>query len=449
MHILKNHCYWVGEPTVQSHQHVIQLQNVKDLPEECGGMVCINFSTSSETDDAIKAFYAQPQRWSWCIFVTLETELSKCVTDGMYDAESALQTWGKIQDKLTTINHDQVDALIGWLGVNKERRVRPLKSLKSASIYSYPIVELLFPELSSTYRYVLSEQTRGILESQHLVDRIRLCSNCGSGHLNYVEVCPNCNSIDIESQSSLHCFTCGHVSDQQSFLRRGRLECPKCLTQLRHIGVDYDRPLENHICNSCHHRFVEASTVSQCLSCSTQIDIGNLVVRKIYQFTLGEIGEYTFQHGKIAQAPTLSIKGKVDVSYFQTLLAWLNKVSMRHGDKHLLLGLHLPSLDQYGQQYGDTRLFALMDQLTSRLGELFRNTDICCQYRQDILLVLMPKTDESSLSVLQDKLQDLSELIDDNEFELNVFAWTIPSDELDADIEMWLESIVGEVYAAG
>ncbi|MCV5275922.1 hypothetical protein OFC49_34870, partial [Escherichia coli] len=88
---------------------------------------------------------------------------------------------------------------------------------------------------------------------------------------------------------------------------------------------------------------------------------------------------YIFQHGKSIQAPELSIKGKVEVSFFQNLLVWLNKVALRHKEQHLLLGLHLPTIDEYGKQYGDAKLFSLMDQLTRRLSGLFRDTDICCQ----------------------------------------------------------------------
>ena len=445
------HFFWVGDPAddSQTNDKFTQLENIAELPSALGGLVCISHENTDEIDASLRAFYSRPESWSWCVFVTNATPLSECVTDGIYDYQLASSTWDGMRSRLETMKHrSTVDPLIGWLGVNRERRVKPLKSITSTSIYSYPIIDLFFPDLNSTYRYVLAEQKQGVLEQDQLIDRIRVCSKCNSGHLNYIEVCPSCSSIDIESQSSLHCFTCGHVGEQQSFLRRGKLECPKCLTQLRHIGVDYDRPLENHVCNSCNHLFVEASTVSHCLSCSSQIAIEDLVVRKIYKMSLGETGEYTFQHGKIAQAPTLSIKGKVDVSYFQNLLVWVNKVALRHGEKHLLLGLHLPSLDDYGKQYGDARLFALMDQLTTRLGSLFRDTDICCQFRQDVLLVLMPNTKESSLAVLRSKLKELSGLIDEDDFVLNAFAWTLPNKELDADIDIWLESITGEIYAA-
>ncbi|MBM5035163.1 diguanylate cyclase, partial [Vibrio parahaemolyticus] len=409
--------YWVGEPPTSNFcEGVILVNQIEEVPVGLGGMVCISYQDTQQMNHALKAFFKEKGRWSWAVYVTVETPYSRCIADGVFEEVESKKVWRSIQSKIDSIDEpDVLDPLIGWLGVNRQRRVSALKSLESTSIYSFPIIDLLFPDIYSTYRYVLSEQGRGVLEPEALIDRIRVCSHCNSGHLNYVEVCPDCSSIDIDSQSSLHCFTCGHVGEQHSFQRRGKLECPKCLTQLRHIGVDYDRPLENHVCHSCSSLFVEAATISQCLSCDSKIKVEELVVRKIYQYRLGEVGEYIFQHGKSIQAPELSIKGKVEVSFFQNLLAWLNKVALRHKEQHLLLGLHLPTIDEYGKQYGDAKLFSLMDQLTRRLSGLFRDTDICCQYKQDVLLVLMPNTTNASLSVLQQKLSDLGDLVEDEE----------------------------------
>ncbi|EIO2343487.1 diguanylate cyclase [Vibrio parahaemolyticus] len=404
--------YWVGEPPTSNFcEGVILVNQIEEVPVGLGGMVCISYQDTQQINHALKAFFKEKGRWSWAVYVTVETPYSRCIADGVFEEVESKKVWRSIQSKIDSIDEpDVLDPLIGWLGVNRQRRVSALKSLESTSIYSFPIIDLLFPDIYSTYRYVLSEQGRGVLEPEALIDRIRVCSHCNSGHLNYVEVCPDCSSIDIDSQSSLHCFTCGHVGEQHSFQRRGKLECPKCLTQLRHIGVDYDRPLENHVCHSCSSLFVEAATISQCLSCDSKI--------------------------------------KVEVSFFQNLLVWLNKVALRHKEQHLLLGLHLPTIDEYGKQYGDAKLFSLMDQLTRRLSGLFRDTDICCQYKQDVLLVLMPNTTNASLSVLQQKLSDLGDLVEDEEFELDVFAWGLPDPVIEGGVSVWIESLMGEIYAA-
>ncbi|MCG9683250.1 diguanylate cyclase [Vibrio sp. Isolate23] len=442
--------YWLSDTPPSSHltDKVIYVRSVQELPEVFGGAACIAFSNQDTQKETLKAFYQQKLRWSWCLFSTEENTLTTCLTDGLFDENTAFDLWHNTQKKLSTASDIQaLDPIIGWLGVNRERRITSLKNVSEPTIYQYPLIEFLYPELDSAYRYALSEQSRNILEKEHLIDRIRLCSQCNSGHLNYVDVCPICQSIDIESQSSLHCFTCGHVDDQQAFTRKGKLACPKCLTQLRHIGVDYDRPLENQKCHTCSNMFVEASTITQCMSCDSKVPVHELIERKIYQYKLGESGQYIYQHGKATQAPELSIKGKVEAGYFVNLISWLNKVALRHNENHLILALYLPSIDHYGQQHGDTKLFALIEQITARLSGLFRDTDICCQYKQDVLLVLMPKTHHSSLSAIQNKLSALSKLIEEDDFELNVFARSLPDHAFNGDPESWLEALLREIYA--
>ncbi len=82
------------------------------------------------------------------------------------------------------------------------------------------------------------------------------------------------------------------------------------------------------------------------------------------------------------------------------------------------------------------------------LFNLAADTDICCQFKQDVLLVLMPNTETSSLSVLQNKLSILGSQIEDEEFELNVFSWALPQASIEDGVAVWLETLVGDIYAA-
>ncbi|NLS12974.1 diguanylate cyclase [Vibrio sp. SM6] len=445
--------YWVGEPLDSiAIDGVHYVTSVDAIPAEMGGLAIFHQPDPLALKRTLKQFYSHLKRWSWQVLVTHETPYSQAITDGRIDSQSVeqcLDEWRQFRQRLAVMADVQhIDALVGWLGLDRKRRLLPFKDLNSHSIYSFPLIEALYPDLYSSYRYVLAEHARGLIDKETLIDRIRSCHQCHSAHLNYVEVCPNCASIDIDTEIALHCFTCGHVGPQESFQRRGKLECPNCLTQLRHIGVDYDRPLENHVCHSCRFRFVEAETHAHCLSCRTDNKMDQLVVRKIYQYRLGDVGEYLFRYGRFQQAPQLSIKGKLEASFFQNVLAWQNKVAQRDKkDTHLLMGLHLPSLDSYGLRYGDSKLFALMDQLIARLGNLFRETDICCQFRTDVVFVLMPNTPYASFQVLQQKLTDLRALIEDDTFELNVYFWSLPDEQINADPSQWLRARVSEIYA--
>ncbi|MFD2883408.1 hypothetical protein ACFS4T_13870 [Pseudomonas lini] len=132
----------------------------------------------------------------------------------------------------------------------------PCATPKSPQHYRYPLLEALADaEQVNPFVWLSLMVQHDWLEEGVLVDRVRLCSDCGSGRLNYIDVCAECQAMDISRQPSLHCFTCGHVGHQESFLKDGLLLCPNCLNRLRHIGSDYDRPLENYRCRSCQAFF--------------------------------------------------------------------------------------------------------------------------------------------------------------------------------------------------
>lgn len=146
-----------------------------------------------------------------------------------------------------------------------------------------------------------------------------------------------------------------------------------------------------------------------------------MVIRKLYQYSLGDRGKYIFINGNDLDAPILSIKNKVNIDYFTNLLNWINKLAIRHNEHHLLLGLYLPSLDEYGKHHGDDKLYLLTKQITNRLGESFRDTDICCQYKEDILYIFMANTDKSRLNILEHKLSTIMDTINERTFIINVF----------------------------
>ncbi|WP_337028422.1 diguanylate cyclase domain-containing protein [Vibrio cholerae] len=424
------------------------VEHMELLPKTYGGLLIV--ARSSEQDKWLQALHHTRRYWSWMIKVEEESELSGLLSDGVWEGERSLTEWNELQRRLALFHEpEECDPLLGWLGLVPNRRLMPLRDSRDPNLYRYPLLEAILPELDSPTRFLIAEANRGLLRAEQLVDRIRLCPSCHSGHLNYVEVCPSCRHIDIREKVSLHCFTCGHVGEQHHFTRGGRLQCPKCLTQLRHIGVDYDRPLETHECNQCHHAFVEAETGVNCLSCGTASQVEQLVIRKVLTYSLGEQGEEVLRFGRQLVAPELSLNGKVDKSYFMSLLVWLNKLAQRHDEQHLILALHIPTFEEYLKAFGEAKTFSLTEQLTERLNGLFRETDVCCQYHHDLILVLMPKASLEHLDVLKNKIEEMSRLVESDQFTLDVFAWMLPDPSLIEEGSVWIQQQVSDIYVAG
>lgn len=443
--LIENTIYYLGSRTqcVLDTHRVVCVKNLNELPDSIGCVLII----ANDIDDQLEEFHRLRKYWSWRVYVTSSSLLSEHLSDGVWQETQVVQC-DEHRHRLETLKVNQeIDPLLGWLGLDETRQLLPFRDSNSASVYRYPLLDAYLPDLESPDRFLFSETKRDLLFNRNLVDRIRVCNQCGGGHLNYIETCPECHHFDIEEQVSLHCFTCGHVAEQSRFRRGGKLQCSKCLTLLRHIGVDYDRPLENHVCNQCHHAFAEAHTMVNCLSCEYQAEVTKLVVRKIYALGIGEQGQYMLRHGKQLSLPQFMLKGKVDPNYFVSVLAWLNKIALRHQEVHLLLGLCLPRLSEYARTKGDAKTFALTEQITHRLNNLFRESDLCCQYKQDIVFVLMPKTGRKEFPILQQKIEQLCNLIDEPDFVLNVFNWELPNKELNEEPLLWLQQCLGEIYA--
>ena len=437
-----NRIYCIGELSqpVNSSHHTSVINSVDELPKQHGNLLIIAKHTKNQ-DDLLIALHQQRHFWSTMVLIEEHSNLSEYLGDGVWPIDYDLNGWELFTQRLNLFKDiDNIEPIIGWLGALNSRRLKPLLNSAKNAIYTYPILDAYLPKLDSQFRFVHTEQKMGLFEVDKEINRIRACSGCNSSHLNYVEVCPACSHFDIGEQSSLHCFTCGHVNEQQKFSRNGVLKCPKCLTQLRHIGVDYDRPLETHHCNSCAHNFVQTSTSANCLDCGKEHAIDQLIIRRVRSYKIGEQGEHMLRYGGHFSPPELSLKGKVDTKYFLSVLSWTNSVARRHQEEHLLVGMHLPGLTKYNEQYGEERTFALTEQITERLNGLFRESDICCQYRDDFVLLLMPKTPFKHLPVLKEKISKLCALIEEDDFSMSIFAWGIPQEINNAEITQWLDN---------
>lgn len=186
-----------------------------------------------------------------------------------------------------------------WLLLRPDAWIEPVRNPAHRSLYTYPLLDaLLNDEVSDGLTLLEKKWNAGDYERGPLVDRIRSCRECNSSHINYVDVCSQCGSLEIARQPCLHCFICGHVDRQQHFSNGDGLRCPNCLTRLRHIGTDYDRPIENYQCHSCHSLFIDASVEARCLSCGHRHETDELRVREIRPFRLSEEGRLKRLNGQ-------------------------------------------------------------------------------------------------------------------------------------------------------
>lgn len=342
--------------------------------------------------------------------------------------------------------------VLTWLWLRDKAFVRALRDPQVPQHYRYPLLEALAdnePVNSFVWLSLMAQQ--GWLEHGRLVDRVRLCSGCGSGRLNYIDVCVECHALDISRQPSLHCFNCGHVGPQESFLKDGVLLCPNCLNRLRHIGSDYDRPMENYRCLSCQAFFVDAQVQAACLDCGLSHSPDKLRVREVRDFRLAESGRFRcrqeFDDRLVQHFGRLNLLGGKD---FYDLLTWQIQLVRRYPSPPFsLIGMRFVNLAATLARVGEQRGHAFIDSLAERLKESVRDTDRCSRSTEEFFWIMLPQTEGKGLECVKQRLSQVAELFsapEVSDISLRVISITAPDDLLaQEDGELLLARLAGEL----
>ncbi len=119
---------------------------------------------------------------------------------------------------------------------------------------------------------------------QRFQDKLHLCPQCHSVHLIYREICTRCGSANLTAQPVIHHFRCSNVSPEKEYIDGERLICPKCHKQLRHLGVDYDKPSVVNVCEACNFSSQSSNLVAQCLHCKKITPVEELEPFVLYEY---------------------------------------------------------------------------------------------------------------------------------------------------------------------
>ena len=257
--------------------------------------------TSTEKEHALEILNAIRLHNSTSIYLMPIWVLDKTFStvsihfDGVFNPENANEQVKKTHDKISMVassQHHISDRIIEQKFLNylytRSGKIIPIKDRLSKSGYAFPFIDLLTRGDEYERFKALRLWEQEALIKGRLYDRIQLCQECSDAFLMFKEVCPKCNSLDIKAQDIIHHFPCAHVAPKQQFQseKSDHLECPKCDKQLRHIGIDYDKPSVVHSCNNCNHSFQQASMVAECHSCHTQNKLTELIEVDVKEYTL-------------------------------------------------------------------------------------------------------------------------------------------------------------------
>lgn len=366
--------------------------------------------------------------------------LADCVVSSL---DEALGRAREINARLAEVNGEALREskdfrLLAYLFARPDGALRPHRYPFTPQVYGYPLADLLAGENGDTLFWLQTLKERGLLTRASLVDRIRLCPQCACSHLNYIDVCTNCGSIDIVRREFIHCFTCGRVGPSEDFVQENHLRCPFCSTRLRHLGSDYDHPLESYSCNACGHRFIEADVVAQCFCCRTRSRPDELTVKTINSYRISESGKTSARVGSLEDVyALLDSLNYVVPAYFTQLVDWLILLNQRYADEGFtLLALRFADLAPLSERIGRQRTVQLVDGLAGRLRQLIRSTDVSTRTALGTLWLLLPRTDAAGAQVLTGRIGELRKLAAEGSgapVDFRMAAFTAPGDFIEGD----------------
>lgn len=352
----------------------------------------------------------------WLRPVFTDADSAHPLLDGTKDLDAARLAAQRMQGLLASLQLDldalQLDErLLVYLYVREHGELLPLLDRQSLSLYRYPVADALASSQQTADEVVQDLLRRRLLLTHTLIDRTRHCPRCGSAHPHFIDVCPHCASIDIHKGPALHCFVCGHVGPQSEFQGPEGIVCPQCRTRLRHIGVDYDRPLTQYVCGSCRHVFIEPDIVARCLDCDARNAPDALQSRDVSTLVLSAQGRTALRSGRLDESfATLDISHFVVPNYFRHMVDWALSAQKRHPDlDFVLLLVSVRNADALVEMLGHQRAYALFDELVRRLGELLRDSDLMTRSHEYRLWIFLPNSlAEGFTNRLQATLGDLA-----------------------------------------
>lgn len=332
----------------------------------------------------------------WDRLAFTEEENTNPILDGKEGLENAAIRVARAELAKHGLNIDfssliPAEKLLLYLYVRGEYELIPRYTPEAKSLYVYPIAEYLGPKDTGT-EWVHRIAQSQLLSPVRLINRIRLCKACGSGHLSFVDVCPSCSSIEIKHTPSIHCFTCGHTSRKMDFEQDGALACPKCETRLRHIGVDYDLPTAQYACRQCHSFSMEAKVVAHCLDCDTKEEPDRLDIQEVYSLTLNSKGVEALRQGHFHDSFAVAKESShVIPAYFKHLLQWSVIAQQRYGNMSFgVLLVEFTNIPELLSLLGASKVYSMINEYAGRIRQILRESDVTSIDTSERLWVLMP-----------------------------------------------------------
>ncbi|AIT09257.1 hypothetical protein LO80_04255 [Candidatus Francisella endociliophora] len=314
-----------------------------------------------------------------------------------------VSTIEQISQNADNISRDWQARLLIYLYTRRSiRHLKPCKNKIKKSFFSYPVIDVFSQDANfDYYEWIKELKDRDILKFKKFVKSFFCCSNCSSAKALFSEICPECKSEDVLLEDFLHCYTCGNISPEAQFISTSdELICSQCKSKLKHIGVDYDRPLESYSCMSCDSIFIEPEVITECIDCNTITLTEKMKKQKVNEYSLTNKAQRYIRMNLLEYS--MSVFDEINYvvpEFFYNLIEWA--YSMQDRDKAYEFSLIYINVFDYVN-------ITDISTLSKSLKNALRKTDMLtrCEKNQCIW-VWLPNTTLEGAKIVADKLKHI------------------------------------------
>lgn len=275
--------------------------------------------------------------------------------------------------------------------------------------YGYDCDEVLHAAGSGpeTSPILVSLAASGLL-TERLAEVAHACPTCGSIQILFRDGCQACASPDVRAVDFIHHFRCGYQAPESRFSsRHGLYICPKCRRELRHFGLDYDKPGELTVCGACGHSASETTVHGRCLSCDARFPAADAPKLRLYNYALTGAGMHAALSGQARVFdPARLLEENLPLMPLDTLFMMARKLGAlgnRSVVQTLLMTVCLNRAIAESQTTGEE--IRLLVKIGVELVKLIRETDTAA-YDRGNLYLLMPAATRADAQAVQSRMMN-------------------------------------------
>lgn len=203
----------------------------------------------------------------------------------------------------------------------------------------------------------------------------------------------SCHSSQLVEQRLLHHYSCAFQGPQPLFETADGYICPKCRKQLRHYGVDYDKPGSVISCGDCGATLAEPDVGFTCVDCNSYTAGDHATHRDWYHYELLSDGVAALRNGELPHAGI----GERDmrthsVRDFRLFVERLVTIAQHHNRPLTICQFRL-NTESLLEQAGQRGVLEICRFVRDLVAENLPQSDVLSSVRGGTFLCCMPETD--------------------------------------------------------